>query len=602
MKDFERFGLTESPFGGRVSTAFAAVPSRTRPLTAIDQCLCDGQGIAVLTGNSGSGKTALCRELAERRRDDWLAVLLSDAGCTTRRSLLQAILYELGLPYTGVTEQEARLALLDAVREHLPDRSGLILLIDEAQRLNDRLLLELRSLINHEQEGIPLVRVLLCGDLVLEERLISPALESVNQRIACHETLDPLTYEESAQLIESKLVEVGGDGWEHVYTRPAMELICLASDGSPRNLEQLAKRSLLLAAQARTHRVTVEAVREALEQLKELPLQWNEPANLDAYSNREEECEAVQPAVEAVAAEPAGLPDSDDTVSVVVGDELHPEEWEAVDVQPLVDEPPPAAAVFEVGCEDNHDVELRPVRETRTEEKQLDELFTRGAEANLLLEDDAHQLADTAILEVGPGAPAEAVETVRRNAAAASIETSPDDAADHTHRGPAIAGPDDECWSIHSDVQPPSGAWTELEIEDAYAALDARHQPAIGEPDDLEETQVLSTRSIEATGAENSVGDETTILEKEILEDIHDLSREIETAVNKAGESAQRISDAPFQATDPIDDLERAGLESSPVDRRQQPHAGVGRDSAGMGGGARSGSDRTAHASGSRRR
>jgi hypothetical protein len=66
-----------------------------------------------------------------------------------------------------------------------------------------------------------------------------------------------------------------------------MELLCHVSDGSPRNLEQLAARSLHLATARREPLVPVEAVRAALAQLKELPLQWNEPSNLDDYAGRE---------------------------------------------------------------------------------------------------------------------------------------------------------------------------------------------------------------------------------------------------------------------------------------------------------------------------
>ena len=102
----------------------------------------------------------------------------------------------------------------------------------------------------------------------------------------------PLSQEESARFIDRRIMWAGGDGWEHIYTRQAMELICLVSDGSPRCLEQLAGRSLQWSAStARESQVTVEAVRSALDLLKELPLCWNEPSNLDSYSTREQQGE-----------------------------------------------------------------------------------------------------------------------------------------------------------------------------------------------------------------------------------------------------------------------------------------------------------------------
>ncbi|MCA9052614.1 MAG: AAA family ATPase, partial [Planctomycetaceae bacterium] len=478
MMDFERYGLTDSPFGGPGSRDFVLVTSRAAQLHRIEQCLCDGQGIAVLTGSAGLGKTTVCRKLSDRLHPDWLVANLCDAGFTTRRSLLQAILYELGLPYTGLTEQEARLHLVEAIRDRQPHKAGLILIVDEAQRLNDRLLEELRLLINHERDGDPLIRLMLCGDLVLEERLITPALEAVNQRVVCHEILEPLTYEESAQVIEEKLTRVGGDGWEHVFTRPAMELLCLVSDGSPRNLEQLAKRSLQIASDRREPRIAVESVREALDELKELPLQWNEPANLDAYAAREQRLELapeddadVEPLLPATDDAQA-----DDAVAVQVGDELPAAGWESV----LDESLEPAAAVYEVGAALDEELSSSSDVLNANSEPELDQLFTRGShEVNLLLDDDAPGLADTAILTTGQ----DVEDAVEQDAAKADADAVGASAVYETSPGDEVVL--DEEASVILPVQPDHHArvvaeadsvpdWTEYAIDDAYAALDAR--------------------------------------------------------------------------------------------------------------------------------
>lgn len=284
---WERFGLSGDPFSGSTGeAAYIDVPSRRKARTEIAACLSEGKGIAVLTSAPGLGKTSLCRTIARDLAERFAVGHLHDASFTTRRSLLQSLLHELGRAYAGLTEHEARLQLLDAVADLSP-RLAFVLIVDEAHRLSDRLLEELRSLSNHETDGIPRIRLLLCGDLSLEERLMDPALTAIAQRVLCHEVLEPLSQEESARLLDGRLMQAGGDGWEHVFTRPATELICLASDGSPRNLEQLAGRSLKTAAIRREDKVSVESVTAALQELKELPLHWNEPANLEAYAERE---------------------------------------------------------------------------------------------------------------------------------------------------------------------------------------------------------------------------------------------------------------------------------------------------------------------------
>jgi type II secretory pathway predicted ATPase ExeA len=526
--NLERYGLTQAPFGGRGQGSFAPVPSRMQPIEALQQALVDGQGIVLLTAGAGLGKTAICRELEHRLQGDWLVVLLRDAGYTSRRSLLQAMLYELGLPYTGLTEQEARLRLLESIRDRQPQQSGLILLADEAQRLSDRLLEELRSLLNHEHDGQRLVRLLLCGDLVLEERLISPGLDSINQRVICHETLVPLSHEESAQLVDYRIVQAGGDGWEHVFTRAAMELLCLVCDGSPRNLEQLAKRSLQFASDRREPRVSVDAVRSALEELKELPLQWNEPSNLDAYSEQEvESAEGEEQfiGVEAFAdmLDDPSIDPADDAVSVVVGDELPTTGWES----------PAGAFAIEVGGD------WSPAPVAHEEPIYEPAAMETGETGHVLLDDHAIGLADTAVLHRGTPAP-----TLAEWSARVAREVS----------GGRIYGAGEPAEPVHA-----ASEWTELEVADPYAALDAAESVIVtakprtlaiaAEPTPVTAAPEVVSDDLAQDDASSSVFD----FEEELLEEVHEIAQEV-TAVLEARPAAERSAARDRPST----------LESSP--------------------------------------
>ncbi|MEZ6057095.1 MAG: AAA family ATPase [Planctomycetaceae bacterium] len=279
----KRFGLSQSPFvNSGTDRAYIALPEWEHVLGALIRGVSDGQGISVLTGASGSGKTMICRELSARLSGQFLTVHLQSAGYTSRRALLQAMLFELGLACTGVTEQDARLQLFDTIQKAAPDRQGLVLIVDEADRVNVRLLEEFRALTNQTSGGLPLVRLVLCGNLPLEETLTSPECDAINQRIVCHETLAPLTCEESARYLDRRIMRAGGDGWEHLFESSAMEHVCRVADGSPRSLDLLADRSLHVADRRRCTRVTLEAVQEALTQLRDLPIRWNEPSTSTA--------------------------------------------------------------------------------------------------------------------------------------------------------------------------------------------------------------------------------------------------------------------------------------------------------------------------------
>ncbi len=234
----------------------------------------DGQGIGILTAPAGLGKTILCRKLADALRNQFAVVFLPNANFPTRRSLLQAVLYEMGHPYLRLGEQELRLEFSAAVRDLCPDRAGLVLIVDEAHLLHNRLLEELRTALHLLHDGEMLVRLILSGQLELEERLVKKDLAAINQRIVCHVSLSSLSMAESEIYLEER-IEWAAGSLRRIFEPAAVRMICQASDGSPRCLNQLADHAMLLAAAESVDCVTTAHVFEALEQLKQLPLHWN---------------------------------------------------------------------------------------------------------------------------------------------------------------------------------------------------------------------------------------------------------------------------------------------------------------------------------------
>ncbi len=270
------FGLKRRPF--------AATPDATCFLTAgpvqaafdeIVVCVEQGQGIAVLTAPAGIGKTLLCERLRSELDDRFETVFLRHASFLTRRALLQTVLCELNHAYHHPSEQELRLELLPAIRALQPKREALVLICDEAHQLTDSLIEELRILADFAESGRPLVRLVLVGQLSLEEKLAQPSLEAFNQRIRAHVNLPTFDREGSKDYIDYRLTWAGGRT-DEIFTPAALELISHASDGIPRCINQLADHTLLLAFVAEQRPAGEGLVREALNDLRQLPLHWNE--------------------------------------------------------------------------------------------------------------------------------------------------------------------------------------------------------------------------------------------------------------------------------------------------------------------------------------
>lgn len=276
------FGMERLPFSAMPDSGCFFCSSEIQSiLDELTVCVERGQGIGILTGSAGLGKTLLCQHLASslQNRDEsssrFECVYLSNSNYPTRRSLLQAILFELGDDYSRRDESELRIDLRSRLLSLRPERDALVLIVDEAHLFADELLEELRTLSDLAYDGSSLVRIILSGQHELEERLTGRVFDALNQRISKHVYTEPLTVSESIEYIAHRLEWAGCD-IETVFTEEAVSVIARASGGVPRCLNQLADHSLLLAFASDQKPVPEDTVREALEDLKQLPLHWND--------------------------------------------------------------------------------------------------------------------------------------------------------------------------------------------------------------------------------------------------------------------------------------------------------------------------------------
>jgi len=269
------FGLDQRPFASvpQVESYYPAATVEAARQT-LTRCIRRGEGAGMVVGPSGTGKTLLCRVLAEQSPTSLPAVLLSCGRLSTRRTLLQAILHGLGQPYRGMDEGELRLALLDhlSAPEECPD--GILLLVDEAHTLPLRLLDEIRMLTNLVAGGKPRIRLLLAGGTILEERFASPKLESFSQRLAARCYLEAFNLGETEGYIGAELTRVGGRG-QGLFPPEACHAVYRATDGVPRLVNQVCDHALVLAFAAGKPAIGPATIEEAWADLQQLPTPWS---------------------------------------------------------------------------------------------------------------------------------------------------------------------------------------------------------------------------------------------------------------------------------------------------------------------------------------
>jgi type II secretory pathway predicted ATPase ExeA len=236
--------------------------------------LAEGEGLVLLTGPTGIGKTLLCHCLLDRFGSDVGTAFLTNSHFPDRAALLQAILYELSLPHEGKSEQTLRLALTEYLLARFAAGKPTLLVVDEAQHLTVDALEELRLLGNLESCSGKALQMVLVGQTDLLDLLRRPELTALRQRLAIRAELGPLPLQEAADYLLHH-VRVAGGRPEDVFGDEALEVLASGTGGVPRLLNQAARQALKFAEESGMGLVDVEV---ALEALGTLGLEMEETA------------------------------------------------------------------------------------------------------------------------------------------------------------------------------------------------------------------------------------------------------------------------------------------------------------------------------------
>lgn len=245
---YERqFGLRENPFAAGHQSKYV-YPSREHQeaLAHLRFGIENREPFVLITGEVGTGKTtALYDALSEWKSRAVVALITNSA--LTRSELYEEICMRFGVPLSGPVSKPQ---LINQLERHLlvvrARGDFAILLIDEAQNLDDGLLEETRLLSNLETQGQKLLQIFLVGQPELEDKLAQPALRQLRQRIAVHYRLRPLSVEETTLYIHHRIAVAGGDA-ALIFPPDAAAEVHRATHGIPREINTVAAQALLNA-------------------------------------------------------------------------------------------------------------------------------------------------------------------------------------------------------------------------------------------------------------------------------------------------------------------------------------------------------------------
>lgn len=265
---WSHFGLDRQPFRAAVDAdSYFPSPTHEEALAAIAAGFARRDLAVLIDGGAGVGKSLVARKWLEHLLPEVPRIVVPNTHAEGPTALLQSMLFDLGKPYQGMTEQELRLSITDllltiAAESNYPT----VMLLDEAQHLSPLALEELRTLGNLETARSMALFTVLVAQPTLREALRRTEYELISQRIAVKAGILPLTGEESADYLRHQVRAAGGEP-DKLLEADLIALLAGACAGIPRILNRAAALAMELAANARAQQVDIEAGLEALQRL-----------------------------------------------------------------------------------------------------------------------------------------------------------------------------------------------------------------------------------------------------------------------------------------------------------------------------------------------
>lgn len=265
MNHLGHFGMREAPFGITPDTSFFYECESVREgLNTLLIAVSNGDGFIKITGEVGTGKTLLCRKfLGILEEKGWVTAYFPNPNMEPP-TLLRALGDELEITLDpGLDEHQLlrrfNLGLLDIAR------SGrrVVLCLDETQAMPTETLETMRLLTNLETEKRKLIQVVLFGQPELDVKLADPAIRQLKQRIVFQHRLTGLTRAETAHYLDHR-VRIAGFRGGQLFSWLASNVIASASGGTPRLINILAHKALMVAYGRGSQLVALRDAREAV--------------------------------------------------------------------------------------------------------------------------------------------------------------------------------------------------------------------------------------------------------------------------------------------------------------------------------------------------
>ena len=266
-KDF--YGLKEEPFNITPDPRFLYWSQKHQEaFRHLVYGVQSNKGLAVLTGEPGTGKTAILRAVTEHLGEHYpgihIAFLVNSK--INVQDLFCLIFDEFGLETNEDSKSMYLIKLKNFLIQNHYNNQKSILILDEAQNFHAALLEEIRLLSNMEIAGEKLLHIFLVGQPQLLENVKMPGLGQLKQRLGIMYNLLPLNRLETELYIHKRL-SVAGAHEVDLFRSDALDEIFACAKGFPRLINIICDNALLFGCSTNTYHISRDIIRRVAKDM-----------------------------------------------------------------------------------------------------------------------------------------------------------------------------------------------------------------------------------------------------------------------------------------------------------------------------------------------